>query len=342
MRRALAALCLLLAACAPQGGNGNSDGTAPGPLLPQLAARQDQVERLRLRGAGGRVLVSLHRERGEWRLAERADASADAARIAQYLLLLAQARRIEPKTGSPAMYPRLGVEDVADVDAGGHELELAGRGVDARIVLGKAHRGTGHSYVRLHGQKRSWLLDVDAGFDPDPRTWLQRRLLEVPLARVERVRIRPREGGDFALSRRDDRFRPEDAPAAAVGDSLAGDRIAAALDGLEVEDAGTDPGRPASRALDFELVDGATLGIEVWRDGPRDWARISARLDPARAQAWARQAGKPGLPAAARAQVAEWNRRFAGRSYLLPQELASTLMLDYERILRGEPGMAPP
>jgi hypothetical protein len=334
MRRALAALLLsALAACAPRGAV--TDSETPGPLLPQLAARQDQVSTLVLRGAGERVLVTLRREGKEWRLGERAGARADAARIDRYLASLAQVRRIEPKTDRESMYARLGVEDVADPGATGHELQVGGTGIAARLLLGKAHALTGASYARLHGQARSWLLDADASFDPDPLAWLERRLLEVPLARVERVQVQPREGGAFALSSRGDRFRPEDAPEAAMGDSHAGDAIASALDGFAIEDTGPDGGREASRTLEYELVDGSVLAVGVWREGPRDWARLVARLDEARAEAWARQAQRPQLLVDVRAQVAEWNRRFAGRKYLLPQALATTLMLDHDQIMRG-------
>jgi hypothetical protein len=341
VRLALAALLLsALAACAPRGAS--SDGEAPGLLLPQLAARQHQVSTLVLRGAGARVQVTLRREGREWRLGERAGARADAARIDRYLASLARVRRIEAKTDRESMYPRLGVEDVADPGATGHELQVGGEGIAARLVLGKAHALTGASYARLHGQPRSWLLDADASFDPDPLAWLERRLLEVPLARVERVQLLPREGGGFALSSRGDRFRLEDAPEAAMRDSYAGDAIASALDGFAIEDTGPDDGRDASRTLEYQLDDGSVLVINVWREGPRDWARLAARLDQSRAEAWARQAQRPQLLADARAQVAEWNRRFAGRKYLLPQPLATTLMLDHDQILRGDAPLPAP
>jgi len=338
MRRALAALVLALAGCAPRG----PVADAPSLLLPELAAQRAQVDALVLRGAGDQVLVTLRREGGEWRLGERLGARADGPRIARYLDLLASARRVEAKTDREAMYPRLGVEDVADPGAGGHELQIAGRGIDARLLLGKPHKLSGASYARRRGQARSWLLDVDAGFDPDPLAWLERRLLEVPLARVERVRLRPRAGQGFALESRGDRFRPDDAPEGAMRDSYAGDAVAAALDGFEIEDLARDQGQEPARVLDYELVDGSVVSIGVWREGPRDWARIAAHLDEARAQAWARQSGRPQVLAKAKADVAEWNRRFAGRKYLLPQTLAGTLMLDHDQILRGDVPVAAP
>jgi hypothetical protein len=323
-----------LAACTPAGEQG---ATTPGPLLPRLAARQDQVSRLVLRGAGSRELVRLQRVGGEWRVAQRAGARADAARIAQFLLQLAQARRMEAKTDQPVMYPRLGVEDIADPEAGGQELELSGKDIGERVVFGKEHKLTGGRYARLHGQARSWLIDLDAGFEPDPVAWIEHRLLDVPLARVGRVRIQPRSGTGFSLLSLDDRFRPDDAPPAAMGDSHAGDEIASALQAFDIDDVAPDDQRVAERKLDYELVDGSVLAVSIWREGPRDWARLSASLDPARASAWAQQARRPQRIEEAKAQVREWNRRFAGRRYLLPEALATTLMRDHAQILEGEP-----
>ncbi len=332
---ALGLLALALAACNAQ----SPPDAAGGALLPALASRQDQVDKLQLRGAGGKPLVSLSRAGAEWRLAERDGFRADGARIGQYLAQLAQARRAEAKTSSEAMYPRIAVEDVADPGAGGTELGIAGKDIAVRLVLGKPHGITGGRYVRLAGERQAWLVDLDLGFDADPAAWLDRRLFAIPLARVERVRIRPRNSTGFALVRRDDRFRPDDAPAAAMRDSHAGDEIAALLESFEVEDVAAAAGKlAASQELDYELVDGAVITIAVHREGQRDWARVGARFDASRAAAWAHQAGRPAIAEEARLRVGEWSARFAGRKFLLPAALASTLMLDHSQILEGRPG----
>lgn len=334
------AIALLGAACSPS----PTADVAAGPLLPAMAARQQQVEGLQLRGAGNKVLVSLARDRGEWRVGERAGWPADSARIASTLAQLAQARRVEPKTASPSMYFRLGVEDIADPEAKGSELRIIGPGIEQRLLVGELHARSGGRYVRANGQARAWLTDVDVGFDPDPKSWLQRRLLEIPLARVERVRIRPRNSPAFALVHRDDRFRPDDAPAGAMGDSHAGDDIAASVQAFDIEDVALDDGSAApAQSLDFELVDGTVLTVSIWRgEGQQDWARLSAAFDEARASAWATQARRPNAVDEARAIAQGWSKRFAGRRFLLPESLARILMLDHTQILEGLPPGPPP
>ena len=339
---AIATLALALSGCA----RAPESELASGPLLPVVGSSQDRIDRLQLRGAGNKLLVSLAREKGEWRVAERAGWPADGARVVGYLAKLAQARRVEAKTASAAMHARLGVEDIADPEAKGHELRLSGPGISQRLSIGELHVRSGGRYVRTNGQPRAWLTDVDVGFDADPVDWLERRLVAIPLARVERVRMRPRGGTAFALVHRDDRFRPDDAPAGAMRDSYAGDQVASALEAFDIDDVGKDDGdndgsRPASQELDYELVDGTVLTIAVWRDCQRDWARLRASFDEARASAWATQARRPRALAEARAKAQAWSRRFEGRRFLLPEATARILMLDHSQILEGVPELAP-
>ena len=334
LRALLAVFVLCAAACTRPAPASPSLGL----LLPELAARQQQVDRLELRGPGDRAQVTLERHGEAWRLAQRAGWPADGARIAQYLAQLAQARRVEAKTDRAVMYPRIGVEDIADPGAGGNELRLSGQGIAAKLLIGKVHKPSGGRFVRLAGQAPSWLCDLDVGFDSDPVSWLEHRLVALPLARVERVRVRPRNAPAFSLVSRDDRFRPDDAPSVAMGDSHAGDDIASALVALDIEDVADDDGpQQVSQALDYELVDGGVLTLAVWREGQRDWLRVSASFNEAAGAAWERQAGKPGVQARVQAQVAAWSQRFAGRKFLLSPALARTLTLDHSQILEGSP-----
>jgi hypothetical protein len=326
-------LPLLLAAC-------QREPTAPGkvPVLPGLGQHQDKLELLRLRTAGNRVRVSLHKRGGSWRVAERGDWPADAGRVSQYLFVLSQAHRIEQKTANPALYARLGVEAISAPDASGSELELSGGGRHWRLLIGKEHPKFDSNYVRIDGQATSWLTDLPVGFDPDPSAWLDHRLVDLPLARVARVQVSERGAPVFALSHRDDRFRLDDAPSAAMHDSHQGDALAAVLDQLQFEQLEADDGRAvAERELLFTAVDGSRLRIWAWHAGEHLWIRLVADIDEAASADW-RQRTHASADEQAKllARIAEWNARFAGRRFQVPDSVAATLMLDHEQILAGD------
>ncbi len=232
----------------------------------------------------------------------------------------------------------MGVEPISLADATGTELELSGGGIASRLLIGHEHAKFNSNYVRKDGQAQSWLTDLPVTFDRDPASWLDRRLIDLPLARVSRVQV---SGGDeppFSLSHRDDRFRLDDAPSAAMHDSHQGDAMASVLEQLKFEDVAPDDGAPAvERELRFTSVDGRLVTLQAWHDGGRLWARLTASLDEAGVLAWTQQAGNEKAAEGLRRQVAEWNRRFDAHRFLLPENVATTLMLSHAQILAGTP-----
>jgi hypothetical protein len=334
----LALAAALSASCTREPAASFAPSDQPGPLLPQLADRQQQVDQFEVLGAGNKTLLRFRRVEGSWLMDER-PWHADGARIAQYLLTLAQARRVEAKTDRATMYPRIGVEDVSDPDATGVELHLSGsKAFDARVVIGEAHKPSGGRFARLSAQKRSWVVDADIGIDPDPLAWLDHRVLALPLPLVESVRMRPRNAPQYTLVMREDRFRPDDAPAAAMRDSHAGDQIASALVDFQAEDVALGGANAlASQQLEYALVDGGTLTVSVWREGQRDWARIEAGVDDRKASAWSLQSGRPDWEKQAQQRASKWDAQFAGRKFLLSPQLARTLTLDHSQVLEGDP-----
>ncbi len=324
--------CLVLGSC-----GGETATTEKARVFPDLQQAQAQVQAIQLRGAGNRALVSLDRRDGTWRVAERNGWPADAGRISQYLFVLSQARRMEAKTADPKLYSRLGVEPLAALDAVGAELTLSGKGIRSRLLIGNEHPRLDGYYVRVDGEPGAWLTDLPVYFDPDPRVWLDRRLVDVPLARVARVRISGVGENPFSLSHREDRFRLDDAPAAAMRDSYQGDNIAGALDQLHFEDLAADPGgTPAMRTLDYATVEGLLLRVQAFREGDQLWIRISAGMELAASRSWAKvSAANAASAATLEARVASLNQSFSGRRFLLADPVASNLMLTHGQILAG-------
>ncbi len=330
----LAFAWLVLGAC-----GGETASTEKAKLLPDLDKAQADVDAMQLRGAGNRALVSLQRRDAIWHVAERNGWPADAGRISQYLFVLSQARRMEAKTSDAKLYSRLGVEPIVSVDATGAELTISGKGVRSRLLIGNEHPRLDGYYVRVDDEPGAWLSDLPVYFDPDPLVWLDRKLVDVPLARVARVRISGVGEKTLSLSHREDRFRLDDAPAAAMRDSYQGDVVASALDQLHFEDLAADAGEtPAMRTLDYATVEGLLLQVQAFREGEQLWIRIKAGMDRATSQSWAKVSATNAASAATlEARVAAFNKSFTGRRFLLADPVASNLMLTHGQILAGPP-----
>ncbi|KFN48356.1 DUF4340 domain-containing protein [Arenimonas metalli] len=271
-----------------------------GRLLPGFESRVEAIDAIEVIGAGGQPLVRIEKQDGTWVMPDRDRWPANQREVSRALFRLAGARRIEPKTRNPALHARLGVEDVAAPEAKGAELRLAGGGDPVRLVIGNNHPSLGGSYVRVGDDPQAWLLDEDIGPARAPADWLDRRLLDIPLARIEEVRIAPAGARAFRLSRVEDRFSLDGQPPAAMTDPDAGNGTAGVTDQLPFDDLAVDGGTEATQVVDFIGVDGVAVRIAAWRDERGTWARLSATFDEARALAWFEQAD-----AAKAAQAAE-------------------------------------
>lgn len=331
------------------------DGAAGSLLLPALEARLETIDRLQVRGAGDRVLVEIEKTDGRWRMPARQDWPANQREVSRALFRLSRARRQEAKTANPERHARLGVEAIAGAEAKGSELRLSGGGEPLRLTIGRNHPSLGGSYVRVGDEAQVWLLDVDIGPARNPVDWLDRRLLDVPLARIADIRIVPAKGRAFRLTRADDdRFSLDGQPSAALGNPDDGNATAGLLEQLVLDDVAADSGAAASQTAVYESVDGLRITVAAWRvDDGGTWARLAVELDESRAQAWfAKEPAAPAADAATergaatgaddrlqslRARAERWQARFAGRQFLLPPQRAANLMKSREDYLAGSP-----
>lgn len=337
--------------------------------LPGLAERLETLDRIEVIGAGGKTLVDIGKRDGRWLMPGRDGWPANQREVGSALFRLGQARLLEAKTANPALHARLGVEDVAAADAKGTRLRLSGgEGAAFSLVVGNNHPALGGSYVRIGDEPQAWLLDEDIAPARAAPDWLDRRLLDIPMARVDVIRVTPAAGRGFRLSRVDDRFSLDGLPPAAMGNPDAGNTTAGFTDQLPLDDVAVDDGTAATQTAVFETFDGLQVTVSAWpRDGGT-WARLAVTLDEARARAWferpvaaeatdedapaevapADGASTDGAPAEAtptaeerlaalRTQVQAWQDAFAGRQFLLPPHKAAGLMRSRNDYLAGTP-----
>jgi hypothetical protein len=307
--------------------------------LPGFAARVESMDRVEVLGAGAKPLVLIEKRDGTWRMPDRDDWPANQREVGSALFRLGQAKRLDAKTADPKRHARLGVEDVAAPEAKGTQLRLSGgEGEPVLITVGNNHPSLGGSYVRLGDEPQAWLLDEDIGPARSAPDWLDRRLLDVPMARIDVIRVAPADGRAFRLSRVDDRFSIDGLPPAAMASPDVGNATGGFTDQLALDDVARDAGAPATQVAVFESFDGLRITVAAWKQDGGTWARLAVELDEARAREWFAKA----QPAAAakrladlQSQVDTWRQAFDGRQFLLPPHKAEGLMRSRNDYLDG-------
>jgi hypothetical protein len=298
--------------------------------LPGLAERLGEVATV---GVSSSELTASFVRGGEaWRVPEKDGYPADAARIRQVVLALADLTLVEPKTQKPELYPRLEVDDPAAGKS--HLLSLkdkAGTTLAALIVGKRRHdrlgAGTDAVYVRQPDAARAWLAAGSLELSGAMSSWLDRHILDIPEKRIAAVSLVAADGSKLAVKRDkpEDKFAVEDLPAdAKLKQEDAAGEPAGALDGLELDDVEPAERMPVPESgvitASFATFDGLKVELRLFEHDGKDWAVIAAAgADKAAAEA---------------EQVTDQVSRWA---YALPPFKASLLKLKLADLLAPPP-----
>ena len=315
---------VVLAVLALLAGPGSESGSDEQLLFPDLRAQLNDVSRIIVRGPGNQLIATLNRRDEHWMLAER-DYPADLGRIRETLLALAEARIVEEKTSTPALYDRLAVQDIALPTARGVQLEISGTRTPVQLIIGQIQAGSGDmSYVRRTGETQSWL--VTGSMTPGKTTgeWLDRQLVDIPATRIQSLTI-THPGTDTLRLEKSAQdaadFTVADIPVGREpGYPGVGNTLGALLAGLQLDDVhgrealGADPGKPVFAR--FVCFDGLIVEASAWRTADGTRFSFLASTDQAQAERYA-SPDAPGFDAV-RKEAEAINARLGGWIYTLP------------------------
>jgi len=178
-------------------------------LLPGLGEQINKVAAISIR-QGKKSLKLAHTKTG-WVIAKNGY-QADAGKIKKTLLALAGLSKLEAKTSAKDKYLLIEVDAPGKKDGRGRLVELAdNKGkplasiIAGKIGVGKAGPGRDAQYVRLPGEKTSWLALGSAEVSSDASHWINKRFLtldvdtiiygKVTLANGEMVEVKRGEKG---------------------------------------------------------------------------------------------------------------------------------------------------
>jgi hypothetical protein len=284
---AATAVCLAAAVAAVATGDRYASvAPANRPAFPSLAEELGRVASVGLERKG--LVVTFRRRGDDWLVAQKADYPADAGKVRQIVLTLAEMRLVEPKTRLPALYGRLEVEAPGDGDATLVSVADQSGKVLARLIVGNRRfdrlgEGQAGVYVRKPGNAQSWLASGNLDFSGNLVGWLDRQIVDIPDSRIAKVSLSGPDGARLVLSRvkPDGDFAVEGAPANTKFKSgTVKNEPATALEALDLDDVAPAAKMPVPEngvaAASYTTFDGLTIDLRLIRKKETDWVALAA------------------------------------------------------------------
>lgn len=263
-----------------------SEGAEQTPYLAQtLHDHVNDVDKVAITGADDKPIATISRGTEGWSIAEKGGYSADTGKLREFLLKLADAKLIEQKTASKDKYAALGVEDVADKDAKGVQVELGGLEQPVKVIIGTSNARNG-TYVRRAGEAQSWLASGSLNVDKKADAWLRKELVDVPATRIASVEITRPDGKTVRIAKQaegDANFKLGDVPKGReAGSEYAINGLASTIGGLHFDDVlkaqDATPGDKPLKAR-YATFDGLVVDVTAWEKDGKDYAELVASID---------------------------------------------------------------
>ena len=205
----LAAVAVVISVAAFLANRDRQTAGAPadrGPLIAGLTDRANDVARIEVTRGDERAL--LERGEGGWVCPELHRYPADAQKVRDAVLELAELEILEPRTRLPESYARLGVQDPGTPDAEGEFSTLlvlrdaAGAEITS-VILGKPvyERAGTRCNVRRSGEDQAWLVDGAVAAATDEIGWVDTTVLRLDSTRVRSARIEHADGEVLEVSK---------------------------------------------------------------------------------------------------------------------------------------------
>jgi hypothetical protein len=303
-------------------------------LVPDLKAALGDIERVTVVKANGETVATLEKRPDNWVVADKGGYVANAAKLRQALTALSEAKILEQKTANPALYARLGVEEVTGANAAGVSIAMTAQGHELpTVILGNAE-GSKYRYARRAGEAQSYLIDRNPDVPRAAAQWVDSVVVDIRGERIREVTIKHPDGQVVHISKASPELANFEVADVPKGRELSypgvANVIGNALRELNLEDVERTSSAPAEQPtiVEFRTFDGLVLRVTGVKRGDDDWITLEASVDASQAAAAAPPAPAEGAAASAtpasdpdaeaqriNAKVGGWSYKIAGFQY---------------------------
>ena len=256
-------------------------------VFPSLLENADQVASFQVR-QGNDQMTFVHGDKG-WVLSESGGYAIDNRLAAKVILSLASLEFLEAKTKRKEKLAKLRLEDPLSEKSQARLLTFVDKNDKeiANLILGRDNYSlpatmTGGIYIRRPNEDQAWLAKGTVDIGGEPRDWLVRKIIDIPLEQIKHVRFSHPDGetftivGDLSVK---DGFKLESVPEGMKLKTSYGPRsIANVVNNFLLNDVRrqteltlTDTEASVS---EFTLVNGDVVKLELWDKKPRNWMRV--------------------------------------------------------------------
>jgi hypothetical protein len=262
-------------------------------MFPDMLARVNDVNEIKVSHQVETVTVA-HRDHS-WVVVEKSNYPAAEDRVRQYLIGLAQLRRLEPKTRNPERYAELGLDDIGEKNTKSAHVSVTDSdgGKIADLIIGdrrpaKSDPSKSELFVRIQEDPQSWLVEGKLPNYYTTTDWLDKSILKLDRKRIREVKVIHEDGEEVAVRRQDktaNDFQLLNVPKEAkVKSTFSINSIANTFADLTLDDVLPETGKKieAGKGLRAELTtyDGLRIIMETVKDDDNTFARFIAKFDP--------------------------------------------------------------
>jgi hypothetical protein len=238
--------------------------------------------------------ITLVRGEKSWGVKEKASYRADVEKVKQAIVGLADLRIHEPKTQSPELYERLGLQDKDQEGSTSKTLTVktADNAETAKLVIGNQRPAKGNPrmsdiYVRKPGDPQTWLAIGNVPIETMPDEWLDKEVTALPTKRVRQVTVTHPKGDTLHLSKAkpdDLDFHLDAIPSGfKISSQFNVNNVVGTLVQLSFEDVKPQAeidfsANPGVSAV-LETFDGLRLHVQTSKLDERVWGKFSAEFD---------------------------------------------------------------
>ena len=238
--------------------------------------------------------VTLKHDGQTWGVKEKANYRANFEKVKQVIVGLAELRIVEPKTKTPELYERLGLQDTDQEGSSSKmvTLKTTDNPEAARIVVGnqkpaKSNPRMSDIYIRKPDDPQTWLVTGNLPLETVSGEWLDKEVTALTTKRVHQVTVTHPKGETLHLSKakpEDLDFHLDSVPDGfKVSSQFNVNNVVGTLVQLELEDvkpqAEVDFSANPGVSAVLETFDGLRLHVETTKQDEKVLAKVSAEFD---------------------------------------------------------------